>query len=33
MCRGYKSMRHDLQVKDDHHAFHLELERGIVTYH
>ena len=27
MCRGYKSMRHDLQIKDDYHAVHLELDR------
>ena len=28
MCRGYKSMRHDLQIKDDYHAVHLELDRA-----
>ena len=33
MCRGYKNVRRDLQVKDDYHAVHLELERGIVTDH
>ena len=33
MCRGYKNMRRDLQVKDDYHAVYLELERGISTDH